>query len=119
MLEYVSADQFNDDTWASLKGRHFNLIFSDGVHTPEALRTELQFLIKHDLIDRNRLIMLWDDLYHPEMQAAFVDNAKTLCRMFNRSDEAFSLYDLRGSYCDYDGDGRSITRPMGIFSSLA
>ena len=53
------------------------------------------------------------------MQAAFVDNAKTLCRMFNRGEEAFSLYQLRGSYCDYDSDGRSMTRPMGIFSSLA
>ena len=119
ILEYLSADQFNDDTWASLKGHQFNLIFSDGVHTPEALRTELQFLIKHDLIDRSRLVMLWDDLNHPDMQAAFVDNAKALCGIFKRGDEAFSLYELRGSYCDYDCNGRSITRPMGIFSSLA
>jgi hypothetical protein len=119
VLEYVSADQFNDDTWASLRGYQFNLIFSDGVHTGEALRTELQFLIKYDLIDRNRFIMFWDDLNSPEMQAAFVDNARTLCRLFNRGDEAFSLYDLRGSYCDYDENGRSITRPMGIFSSVA
>ena len=118
-LEYVSADQFNDDTWARLKGRRFNLIFSDGVHSPEALRAELQFLIKHDLIDRDGLVMLWDDLAHPDMQAAFVDNAKTLCQMFHRGEEAFSLYHLRGSYCDYDSGGHSVTRPMGIFSSLA
>jgi hypothetical protein len=118
-LEYVSADQFNDDTWARLKGHRFNLIFSDGVHSPDALRAELRFLIKHDLIDRDRLIMFWDDLAHPQMQAAFVHNAKTLCRMFNRGDDAFALYQLRGSYCDYDSEGRSMTRPMGIFCSLA
>ncbi len=117
-LEYLSADQFNDDTWATLEGHHFNLVFSDGVHTPDALRTELNFLIRHDLIDRSRFIMLWDDLNHPDMQVAFVENAKALCRIFNKGNPAFSLYDLRGSYCDYNADGISITRPMGIFYSL-
>jgi hypothetical protein len=117
VLEYVSADQFNEKTWARLKGHHFNLIFSDGVHSPEALRSELEFLMRYDLIDHSRLIMMWDDLHHPEMQSAFIDNAKELCRMFNRAHDAISLYDLRGSYCDYNVDGRSITRPMGVFSS--
>jgi hypothetical protein len=109
-LDYVSADQFRDDTWASLKGRHFNLVFSDGVHTPEALRSELQFLIKYELIHPSRFVMFWDDLNHPEMQRAFLDNAKSLCRMFDRGDEAISLFVMHGSY--------GMKRPMGIFSSL-
>jgi hypothetical protein len=110
VFDYLSADQFRDDTWARLAGKRFNLVFSDGVHTPEALRSELQFLIKHDLIDRERFIMCWDDLWDYGMQSAFLDNAKTLCRMFNRGDEAISLYLMHGSY--------GFKRPMGLFSSV-
>jgi hypothetical protein len=54
--------------------------------------------------------MFWDDLNHPEMQRAFLDNAKSLCRMFDRGDEAISLFVMHGSY--------GMKRPMGIFSSL-
>jgi hypothetical protein len=113
IFHYVSADQFRDETWSFsfLKGRRFNLVFSDGVHTPEALRSELQFLIRHDLIDNDRFFMVWDDLVHPLTQPAFLDNAKTLCRMFNRGDEAISLYSLHGSY--------GFKRLMGLFSSAA
>ena len=53
--------------------------------------------------------MLWDDLAHPLMQRAFLDNAKRLCGMFNRSEEAISLYVLHGSY--------GPQRQMGMFSS--
>lgn len=109
VFDYLSADQFRDETWSFLKGRRFNLVFSDGVHTPEALRSELQFLIEYDLIDKERFVMVWDDLVHPFMQPAFLDNAKTLCRMFNRGDEAISLYVLHGSY--------GFKRQMGLFSS--
>ena len=117
-LEYVSADQFKDATWARLRGRRFNLIFSDGVHTADALRAELQFLIKYDLLNRDSLVMLWDDLHHPEMQEAFLENAKTLSGIYNRGNEAIAFYHIRGSYSDYDDEGRSITRPMGMFSSV-
>jgi hypothetical protein len=109
-LDYVSADQFRDDTWRQLAGRRFNLIFSDGVHSPEALQNELQFLCKYDLIDRDIFFMFWDDLWDEGMQSAFLNNAKTLCRRFNRGDEAISLYVMHGSY--------GLKRPMGLFSSL-
>lgn len=109
-LDYVSADQFRDDTWAKLAGQQFNLVFSDGVHTAEALRSELNFLAKYDLIDPSGFIMFWDDLNHPMMQAAFLENAKTLCRMFDRDDSAIAIYMLHGSY--------GPKRPMGIFSSF-
>ena len=39
ICDYLSSDQFRGETWSCLKGRRFNLVFSDGVHTPEALRT--------------------------------------------------------------------------------
>jgi hypothetical protein len=110
VLDYLSADQFRDDTWMRLSPRKFNLIFSDGVHTPGALRSELAFLLKHDLIDRSRFVMLWDDLVDIGMQTAFMDNAKQLCALFGRGDEAISLYLMHGSY--------GFQRYMGVFSSF-
>jgi hypothetical protein len=109
-FNYLSGDQFLDSTWALLNGRKFSLIFSDGVHEAEALRTELQFLLKYELIDSNRFIMFWDDLHRPDMQSAFLDNARTLCKIFYRDDDAISLFQLHGTY--------GVKRLMGMFSSL-
>jgi len=109
-FEYLSGDQFLDPTWARLSGKKFNLIFSDGVHSGEALRTELKFLLKYKLIDQNRFVMFWDDLHSLDMQSAFLDNARTLCKMFGRNDNAISLYRLHGTY--------GMRRLMGMFSSL-
>ena len=109
-FDYLSADQFRDDTWSRLAARKFNLIFSDGVHSAKALRSEFQFILKHKLIDPSRLVMFWDDLHGIEMQSAFLDNARALCKMFNKTDEAISLFRLHGSY--------GMQRPMGMFSSL-
>jgi hypothetical protein len=110
IFEYISGDQFLDSTWALLRGRSFNLIFSDGVHTAEALRAELHFLLKYNLIDPERCVMFWDDLQSDAMQAAFLDNAKKLCAMFRRDDKAISLFQLHGTY--------GMKRLMGMFSSL-
>jgi hypothetical protein len=110
-FEYLSGDQFQDPAWVLLDGKHFNLIFSDGVHSAEALRTEIKFLLKYKLIDQNRCVMFWDDLDSLDMQSAFLDNARTLCKMFNRNDNAISLYRLHGTYGN--------KRPIGIFSSLS
>jgi hypothetical protein len=107
-FDYISADQFRDDTWARLGGHRFNMVFSDGVHTPQAIQSELQFLMKHDLLDRDRLVVLWDDLFSPDMQLAFLHNAQVLCRHYERDESAISLYVMNGSY--------GPTRPMGMFA---
>lgn len=109
-FEYLSGDQFLDTTWKILIGKKFNLIFSDGVHTAEALRAELRFLMKYDLIDKKRFVMFWDDLQSVAMQSAFLDNARVLSDAFGRDDDAISLFELHGSY--------GMKRVMGMFSSL-
>ncbi len=106
---YVSADQFRDDTWERLAGKKFNMIFSDAIHSPAALRSELEFLLKYDLIDRQKFIMMWDDLWDDGMQSAFLENAKTLCGIFGRGDDAIALSYLHGSY--------GPRRPVGLFVS--
>jgi hypothetical protein len=105
---YLSADLFRDDTWAILQGQTFNLIFSDAVHSPDAVRAEMQFSLRHELIDKVRFAMFWDDLWGG-MQTAFMDNVKELCAMFNRGEEAIRLFKLYGS-CGHE-------RPMGLFCS--
>ena len=109
-VHYLSADQFRDDTWQRLAGRKFNLVFSDGVHSAAALRTELLFLLKYNLIDGERFAMFWDDLWGDDMQSAFLDCAKTLCSRFGRGDDAIALFTLHGSY--------GYQRPMGLFCSF-
>jgi hypothetical protein len=109
-VHYLSADQFRDDTWQKLSGRKFNLVFSDGVHSAAALRTELQFLLKNDLIARERFAMLWDDLWGDDMQFSFLNNAKALCGIFGCGDDAISILTLHGSYGNQ--------RPMGLFTSF-
>jgi hypothetical protein len=103
---YLSADQFRDDTWAALKPNKFNLIFSDGVHSASALTTEMQFLLRHDLIDRNRFAMVWDDLFEITMQSAFLANALTLAAIFPR--HKFGVLKLHGTY--------GMQRPIGVFT---
>jgi hypothetical protein len=109
-ISYLSADQFSEETWRRLAGRKFNLVFSDGVHSADALQAELQFLLKYDLIDRREFVMLWDDLLGRQMQSAFVDCAKSLCQMFGKGDDAISMFRMHGTY--------GLSRPMGMFVSL-
>jgi hypothetical protein len=98
-FDYLSADQFRDDTWQHLSGRKFNLIYSDGVHSGTALHSEFSFLRKYDLIDTSHpFAMVWDDMWNMEMQSAFFAIAKELCAIFKADDDSISLYTLHGSY---------------------
>lgn len=107
VIHYLSADQFCEETWELLKPRKFNIVFSDGVHSAVALRRELDFLLKYDLIDRSRFAMIWDDLFGIEMQAAFLDNAKQLSAIF--SGGSYGILKVQGSY--------GVPRPVGLFRS--
>lgn len=96
-VDYLRGDQFSPDTWAALRGRSFNFIFSDGVHTPEALIAELDFLIAENLIDKSGdFAMYWDDLVNIEMQTAFDECAKRLKKIFGRG--RHSLHWIHGTY---------------------
>lgn len=95
--EYLRGDQFSKDTWAALRGRQFNFIFSDGVHSPEALRAELDFLLAEALVDTSGpFVMYWDDLVNIEMQTAFDDCAKRLQDVFGRG--RHGLHWIHGTY---------------------
>lgn len=78
-VTYIKGDQYNTDTWALLRGRRFNLIFSDGVHSPRALRDEYRQLAANELLDLSgRFAIYWDDLVDIGMQDAFNEIALRL-----------------------------------------
>ena len=83
-VTYVRGDQFRAETWNAMPQR-FNFIFSDGVHSGRAVRSELDFLLSAGLIDTSGpFVMYWDDLGNIEMQSAFNDCAAKLRAAFGR-----------------------------------
>jgi hypothetical protein len=60
-VRYLSADVWDEKSWAKLKGEKFNMIFSDALHTPQAILFEFEMLVKYDLLD-DQFIIVWDDL---------------------------------------------------------
>jgi len=53
-----------------MASRRFNMIFSDALHEPAALRHEYEMILERDLLAEDQFILVWDDL-HPGMQPAF------------------------------------------------
>ena len=60
-VSYLSADVWDVNSWSRLEGNKFNLIFSDALHTPEAILFEFEMLVKFGLLGE-RFVIVWDDL---------------------------------------------------------
>lgn len=61
-ITYLSADIMDEASWKALAGQQFNLIFSDAFHSPDALLWEIRMLLKYNLINKKRFVIMWDDL---------------------------------------------------------
>ena len=60
-VSYLSADVWDENSWAKLKGNKFNMVFSDALHTPQAILFEFEMLVKYNLLD-DQFVIFWDDL---------------------------------------------------------
>ena len=60
-VSYLSADVWDENSWAKMKGNKFNMVFSDALHTPQAILFEFEMLVKYDLLDE-QFVIFWDDL---------------------------------------------------------
>ncbi len=60
-VSYLSGDVWDENTWSKLAGNKFNVVFSDALHTPQAILFEFEMLVKYDLLDQ-KFIIVWDDL---------------------------------------------------------
>jgi hypothetical protein len=96
-VQYLSGDKFHGDLWEALAGTQFNLVFSDACHIPDSIETEMDFLLKYDLVDRNEFIMFWDDL-RPKMIPAFLRNVAKLRDLFKAGRPHAAVYEMHGTY---------------------
>jgi hypothetical protein len=93
-VEYVAGDLFQSATWQRLRGRKFNLVFSDAFHSPEALLMEWENISRLQLLAEGPFAMIWDDLSSKGMRDAFYQIAGALKR--SRAKVAVSLEFYQG-----------------------
>ncbi|ANE52459.1 hypothetical protein [Flavisolibacter tropicus] len=84
-VKYLSADVWDQNSWSKLSGNKFNIIFSDALHTPEAILFEFEMLVKFNLLSE-KFIIIWDDLVG-SMKDSFY-------KIIKRYDKAFKVKDV-------------------------
>ncbi len=85
-VDYLCADVWDENSWARLKDNKFNIIFSDALHTPQAILFEFEMLVKFDLL-ADKFIIIWDDLVG-KMQSSFYK----IIRKYDQKYEIKSIY---------------------------
>ena len=84
-VSYLSADVWDSNSWAKMEGNKFNLVFSDALHTPQAILFEFEMLVKYRLLDE-RFVIVWDDLAG-KMQKSFF-------RIIRKYNEVYGIKDI-------------------------
>lgn len=79
-VNYLSGDVWDENSWKALTGNRFNVIFSDALHSPEAILFEFDMLVKYQLLADN-FIIIWDDLVG-EMKTSFYSIIKKYTREY-------------------------------------
>lgn len=86
-IAYLCADVWDENSWSKMRGNKYNLIFSDALHTPEAILFEFEMLVKYDLLD-DRFVIVWDDLVG-KMKNSFFKIIKKYDKKFGIDDVYF------------------------------
>jgi hypothetical protein len=86
-VKYLSADVWDETSWAKLEGEKFNMIFSDALHTPEAILFEFEMLVKYKLL-HEQFIIVWDDLVG-KMKKSFFKIIQKYDKVYNIEDIYF------------------------------
>lgn len=74
LVNYYSADIWDEFLWKKLSEKKFNLIFSDAFHSEEALIHEYKMMKEFDLIDEE-FVIIYDDLHYGSMKKTVQDIA--------------------------------------------
>jgi len=83
-VRYLSGDVWDTNSWARLENGRFNMIFSDALHSPEAILFEFEMLVKYRLT-AEKFVIVWDDL-EGKMRKAFYKIARKYNELFNIQD---------------------------------
>lgn len=59
---YVCADIIDERAWERLAGNNYNLVFSDALHTPQALEFEWSQMTRLKIFNPAEVVVMWDDL---------------------------------------------------------
>ncbi len=94
-IRYISGDIWDFTTWTQLPKRPFNLVFSDALHTPEALRFEMDRLVHGGRLDPDEFFIFWDDLTG-SMQRTFFGLSGILKRHFSEGQWTRRLVRING-----------------------
>lgn len=111
-VEYHAGDVFDPAVWHGLRGRKFNLIFSDAFHNPEAVEYEWKQLVDLKLIDESGFTIVWDDLVSRPIRRVFNDIASDCIRRFGLSSRNACLMHVSGWVGEHED-----AHPIGIISS--
>ena len=84
-IAYLSADVWDESGWGQLKGNRYNIVFSDALHTPEAILYEFKMLEKYGLLD-DRFVIIWDDLVGKMKNSFF--------RIIRKYNERYGIKDI-------------------------
>lgn len=109
-VNYVSADVWDINSWEKLRGNKFNIVFSDALHTPEAILFEFEMLVKFNLLDE-RFVIVWDDLVG-DMKNSFFE----IIRKYNKAYTIKEVYllEMNGWVGEHEG-----VHSVGIISNFA
>lgn len=94
-VSYLNGDVFDEVSWKALEGKQFNIIFSDALHSPEALLKEYEMICKYNLLDRDEFLLIWDDL-GGNMSNTFNVIWNDLKLKYNLRDESKQIFLLNG-----------------------
>jgi hypothetical protein len=97
-VKYLSADIWDINSWKKLKGQKYNMIFSDALHSSEAIKFEFKMISRLNLLS-DQFVMVWDDLGE-EMQKSFFDIIKEYEKLYKIKE--IYLLNLNGWIGDYE-----------------
>jgi len=98
VYEYLEANIWDETTWSKLDGRKFNLLLSDAVHFPDAIKMECERILRNDRLDPDGFIAVWDDLQMEGMQEAFIWIVDQFKAAFPGRSLHYGCMDIYGSY---------------------
>ncbi|MDR1881216.1 MAG: class I SAM-dependent methyltransferase [Prevotella sp.] len=108
-INYLSGDVWDENNWAKMKNSSFNLIFSDALHTPEAIIFEFEMLVKYNLC-AEKFVIVWDDIVGG-MQEAFFKIYRKYNKKFNAKE--YYLINTNGWVGQYEQE-----HSIGIISNF-
>jgi hypothetical protein len=109
-VNYVSGDVWDVNSWSKMKNNRFNIVFSDALHTPEAIIFEFEMLVKHNLC-ADKFVIIWDDIVG-RMENAFYKIYKQYDKQFDAKE--YYLINANGWIGQYEKGKHSI----GIISNF-